>query len=95
MDVVEILTKAIEHQASDILLIAGLPITFKGNGKIIRLEGDRLLPESCGDLIKEIYKLAGDRDMETILKDGDDDLSRRSSASYFLPFTFYFLLFYS
>ncbi|MCL1804793.1 MAG: PilT/PilU family type 4a pilus ATPase [Clostridiales bacterium] len=75
MEVTDILSKAIEHQASDILLISGLPITFKGNGKIIRLEGERLLPESCGDLIAEIYKLAGNRDMETILKDGDDDFS--------------------
>ena len=75
MDIVDILSKAIEHQASDILLIAGLPITFKGNGQIIRLEGERLLPDTCSDLIADIYKLAGDRDMETILKEGDDDFS--------------------
>jgi twitching motility protein PilT len=75
MDIIEILSKAIEHQASDILLIAGLPVTFKGNGKIIRLEGDKLFTENCSKLIEKIYELAGNRDMTQLLSIGDDDFS--------------------
>jgi twitching motility protein PilT len=71
----DILSKAMEYQASDILLVSGLPITFKGNGKITRLDSEKLQPDSCSELIAEIYRLAGNRSMETILSDGDDDFS--------------------
>ena len=75
MEVEEILAQAMGHGASDILLIAGMPVAYKCNGVILREETDRLLPETSYKLIESIYKLAGDRSMDTLLELGDDDFS--------------------
>ena len=51
MNLVDILTHAVEREASDILLIPGLPAAYKISGVITR-EGERLLPDAldawCG-----------------------------------------------
>ena len=75
MEAEAILAQAMGHGASDILLIAGMPVAYKCNGVILREETDRLLPETSYKLIEGIYKLAGDRSMETLLEMGDDDFS--------------------
>lgn len=74
MDLTEILTRAVSRAASDILLVAGLPVAFKVNGVIVR-EGERLLPQDTAALGQEIYRLSGNRDMTRLNETGDDDFS--------------------
>jgi twitching motility protein PilT len=75
MEIKEILTRAVEQKVSDVIIIAGLPVSFKTSGKITHDEGSRLLPADTQTLIGEIYALAGDRKMAGLLEQGDDDFS--------------------
>ncbi|MCL1849758.1 MAG: Flp pilus assembly complex ATPase component TadA, partial [Clostridiales bacterium] len=75
MEAYEILEQAVKLEASDILLITGLPVSLKLNGQIIREETDRLMPETSFKLMESIYSMAGDRDMKTLIEQGDDDFS--------------------
>ena len=59
MNIQEILQKATDAGAADIFLIAGLPVTFKCNGRQERLDGDRMMGDSIGVLVDEIYALSG------------------------------------
>lgn len=70
----EYLYKAVEHQASDIFLVAGKPICEKRDGHIYPLSEQRLLPEDTERMIREIYESA-QRSMESFLDSGDDDFS--------------------
>ena len=74
MTLVEILTRAVEREASDILLIPGLPAAYKISGVITR-EGERLLPDALENLVREAYALAGNRSMDRLERTGDDDFS--------------------
>ena len=74
MTLVEILTRAVDREASDILLIPGLPAAYKISGVITR-EGDRLLPDALENLVREAYALAGNRSMDRLERTGDDDFS--------------------
>ena len=57
MSLNEILREAVQREASDVLLIAGLPVSYKVNGHICR-EGERLFPEHTRVLVEELYSLA-------------------------------------
>ena len=74
MELTEILKTAVERGASDILLIAGLPVAYKIKGSIVR-EGARLGPDDTLELVRAVYHLAGPRDMTALLEAGDDDFS--------------------
>ena len=74
MELTEILKTAVEREASDILLIAGLPVAYKIKGSIVR-EGARLGPDDTLELVRAVYHLAGPRDMTALLEAGDDDFS--------------------
>lgn len=74
MDAKEILKTAAQLQASDIFIIAGLPITFKVNNKIQRQEENRLRPEDTESLIHAIYAL-GNRSLDRLSVVNDDDFS--------------------
>lgn len=69
-----LLRAATKEQASDIFLIAGLPLTYKVNNQL-KSEGDRLMPDSTEQLIRGIYSLADHRSIEPFLSSGDDDFS--------------------
>ena len=58
MNIQEILHQAIDRDAADIFLVAGLPVTFKCGGHQERLPGDKLLPDGIGVLVDEIYALS-------------------------------------
>ena len=73
MSLNEILREAVQREASDVLLIAGLPVFYKVNGHICR-EGERLFPEHTRVLVEELYSLAA-RPIERFLETGDDDFS--------------------
>ncbi len=74
MNITEILQKAIDAEASDIFLIAGLPVTLKCHGHQQRLDGERMMPEPIAELIDEIYRL-GNREKTNLQRGLDDDFS--------------------
>ena len=70
----EILKQATLKGASDIFIVAGLPVTFKVKGVQDRMEGDIMKPASIDPVIDEIYEAA--RRQKTLLDQGlDDDFS--------------------
>ncbi|MGI6028447.1 MAG: type IV pilus twitching motility protein PilT [Candidatus Heteroscillospira sp.] len=69
------LKKAVGLGASDIMIIAGLPVTYKINGMLERQGAARLIPEDTKSLCGEVYRLASGRSMEQLLRTGDDDFS--------------------
>lgn len=75
MDLITLLTKAVHASASDLFLIPGAPETIKSNGVLKPLTEERLSPDQTTAIITQIYAMANDRSMETLLKTGDDDFS--------------------
>lgn len=75
MDIIGLLTKAAGDKASDVFLIAGLPLTCRVDGVLRRENETRLLPDDTRDLITQIYNLAGKRPMDRLEQKGDDDFS--------------------
>ncbi len=74
MKIEEVLANAIQADASDIFLIAGLPLTYKCNGTQNRV-GDRMLfPEDIEALVREIYTICK-RSTENLDRRIDDDFS--------------------
>ena len=69
-----LLKQAVAEQASDIFIMAGLPLAYKANGRLIHITENRLTPSQSEMLVQEIYTLA-DRSMERIIHTGDDDFS--------------------
>lgn len=75
MDITRILKTAVESRVSDIFIIAGLPVSFKKDGDIIKYNEDILMPHDTTSFISEMYMLVDDRNMEKLLVEGDDDFS--------------------
>ena len=75
MNIEEVLRQAVEQNASDVFLVAGLPLSYKINGRIQEQAVDRLLPPDTEELITDIYQLADNRNMQQLLVHGDDDFS--------------------
>lgn len=75
MNVKELLECAVERGASDMFVVAGLPVSYRINDSIERMNDIKLLPADTAELVKQIYELADDRDMGRFAKRGDDDFS--------------------
>lgn len=75
MKVTDLLQKAVADHASDIFIIAGLPPSYRANGRILREHEEKLMPKETQACVEEIYELAGNRDISNLLKRGDDDFS--------------------
>ena len=75
MNMKNILEFAVTTGASDLFLVAGRPISYKLNGEIRCLNEERVMPGDLNQLVKEIYELADNREMEAFLRRGDDDFS--------------------
>lgn len=75
MNAREILEQAVREEASDIFIVAGLPVSCRKNGNIIQTQEEKLFPKETEALLNEIYSMAGDRDMMNLLVHGDDDFS--------------------
>lgn len=69
-----LLKQAVTEQASDVFIMAGLPLTYKANGHLRHIDGNRLTPAQSEELVQKIYDVAN-RSMEGILASGDDDFS--------------------
>lgn len=75
MNALEFLTEATAQGASDLFVVAGRPLSCKKGGKITLMGEERMMPDQCESLIREIYHLAGQRDINPFLASGDDDFS--------------------
>ncbi|MBR6114893.1 MAG: PilT/PilU family type 4a pilus ATPase [Oscillospiraceae bacterium] len=74
MEILEILRKAVADSASDLFLVAGLPVTFKCGGRQQRQGSDIMKPDAIGALVDEIYTIAR-RDRTNLERNVDDDFS--------------------
>ena len=70
-----LLTATVNQDASDIFLIPGMPSAFKIHGQIEPIDERKILPGEMDHFIRAIYALTGGRDMERVLRTGDDDFS--------------------
>lgn len=75
MELIELLTKAVEQGGSDIYFVPGAPPTAKRGSQMIPLDAQRLMPSTCEELIQKVYELAGERSMNALTGAGDDDFS--------------------
>lgn len=75
MNLRTILEQAIEEKASDVFIVSGLPVSFRKDGVIKRVNEERLLPPDTESLLTEIYQHAGERDLRILEEGGDDDFS--------------------
>ena len=69
-----ILQDATEAGASDIFIVAGLPLSYRVNGVLFH-KGERLMPDSTEAFIRQIYDLTHTHPIDDFLKNGDDDFS--------------------
>lgn len=75
MDLKECLQQAISANASDVFIIAGLPVSFRKNGAICQFSEEKLFPADTADILSDIYRYANERDMKYLHEKGDDDFS--------------------
>ncbi len=74
MDLMEYITKAAQHKAADMFILAGTPCSIRLDKTIQQLDEQKLMPNDTEVLIKEIYRLAN-RDMARFYQTWDDDFS--------------------
>ena len=74
MEAEQILRQAAQASASDIFIVAGLPVSYKVNNQIQRQTDQRLMPEDTEVIVRELYRFAK-RSPEKMLETGDDDFS--------------------
>lgn len=76
MNLSEALKVTLDAGASDVYIIAGLPLTFEVNGRQRRMDAAALMPADTKEIVEQIYQLAG-RDMRifTESRNHDDDFS--------------------
>lgn len=75
MQIEEILARVTSVGASDVFIVAGLPLSYKLHREIRQDGENKLMPSDTSDLVSQIYKLAGDRSMDRLMHCGDDDFS--------------------
>jgi len=75
MKIKEILSRAIEKNASDIFIIAGRPLSYKIMGEIISQNDVALLAEDTYEIIYDIFKIANKESIEELSEEGDVDFS--------------------
>lgn len=75
MEIMDFFKQAVEQEASDIFLIPGMPFSYKIGGNITYQGEEKIFPEEMDRMIAQIYQIASNRDMSTVLSGGDDDFS--------------------
>lgn len=75
MEIMDFFKQAVEQEASDIFLIPGMPFSYKIGGNITYQGEEKIFPEEMDRMIAQIYQIADNRDMSTVLSGGDDDFS--------------------
>lgn len=75
INAIDLLKQAVTEGASDLFIVAGLPVSMRRQGNILRIGTDRLLPDDTQSVISQIYELADRRSMSVLNNKGDDDFS--------------------
>lgn len=75
MEIRTILERTLEMNGSDVYIIPGASIMAKINENMHPILEERIGAEQCNDLLRQIYALAGNRDITKLEKEGDDDFS--------------------
>lgn len=75
MDILQILTDAVEKEASDVFIISGSPVAFRIGGSILPQGTNILMPTDTAELIEQIYSVAGNHRRDLFLSSGDGDFS--------------------
>lgn len=76
MQLKSLLEKMIEVHASDVFIIAGLPLAYQASGSHVRTDTAPLTPADTQEYIETIYELAGrDLSLFTDSVNHDDDFS--------------------
>lgn len=75
MGIVEYLTEATRRGASDVFIMVGRPLAIKVKGILSELSEERLKPSDTEALIREIYDLDGQRKIDRLYANGDDDFA--------------------
>ena len=57
MEVMELLTQAVEQNAADIFLVPGMPFSYKIGGRIICQGEEKIMPDEMDQMIKEYMRL--------------------------------------
>ncbi|MEE0707155.1 MAG: PilT/PilU family type 4a pilus ATPase [Adlercreutzia sp.] len=76
MELKALLQEMIDKKASDVFIVAGLPLTYTADGRQVRMDMAPLMPADTAALVAAIYELSG-RD-EAVFVEGhnhDDDFS--------------------
>lgn len=58
MEVMELLTQAVEQNAADIFLVPGMPFSYKIGGRIICQGEEKIMPDEMDQMITRIYEIA-------------------------------------
>ena len=76
MELKPLLKDMIDAKASDIFVVAGLPLSYEANGVIHNLNNDMLKPADTQEVVRSIYELAN-RDFDAMLanRNHDEDFS--------------------
>lgn len=76
MKLEELLREMVDAKASDIFIIAGLPLSYEVSGRQIRLDSAPLMPDDTETFVRAIYEVSG-RSMQRFVDNGnhDDDFS--------------------
>ncbi len=75
MDIKNILAGVVADHASDVFIVAGLPLSMKTDGTLRRCGDEQLTSAMTRELVSQIYAIAGERDMSKLLDSGDDDFA--------------------
>lgn len=75
MDIKDLFQIIIDHNASDLFIVAGLPPSMRVRNTIEHIGEEKLFPDATADIVEQVYKLADNRDMSRLRTTGDDDFS--------------------
>ena len=75
INIVDILKMAKDKNASDIFVIAGLPLSLKVKGEIVNITEDRLMPDVTAKVVEDIFITAKNEHFNDFLESGDADFS--------------------
>jgi twitching motility protein PilT len=74
MNIRDILSYAVEINASDVILVPGLPVSYKVDGCIRRDDEEKQTSDTIQSMVCKMYEYAGNRSID-MLAEGDDDFS--------------------
>jgi twitching motility protein PilT len=72
VDIRRHLENAVGAGASDILVISGMPVSYKVGTELIRTGDEPVMPDLANEVVERLFRLA-DRSMERFNRTGDDD----------------------